>query len=164
MSDAPRAVPPGGRWLPRVAAALALTPVTIVSFLLAKRMGRLADRYGPRLFMGLGQLIAAAGLALLLRLGAHVNYLNDLLPALLVFSLGLSCTVAPLTAAVLSDADESNAEQHGEARGDELPEALRTAEGRRAFFVEARQRLAMDGDGQGGERVALAGALGCRAV
>jgi hypothetical protein len=38
-----------------------------------------------------------------------VNYLTDLLPALLVFSLGLSCTVAPLTAAVLSDAEESNA-------------------------------------------------------
>jgi len=90
-------------------AGLALTPVTIVSFLLAKRMGRLADRYGPRLFMGLGPLIAAVGLALMLRLGAHVDYLNDLLPALLVFSLGLSCTVAPLTAAVLSDADESNA-------------------------------------------------------
>ena len=45
--------------------------------------------------------------------------------------------------------DEAEDEQHGEARGDELPEALRTAEGRRAFFVEARQRLTMDGDGQG---------------
>jgi hypothetical protein len=43
------------------------------------------------------------------RLGAHVNYFTDLLPALLVFSLGLSSTVAPLTAAVLSDAEESNA-------------------------------------------------------
>jgi hypothetical protein len=38
-----------------------------------------------------------------------VNYFTDLLPALVIFSLGLSCTVAPLTAAVLSDADESNA-------------------------------------------------------
>ena len=90
-------------------AGLALTPVTIVSFLLAKRMGRLADHYGPRLFMGLGPLIAAIGLALMLRLEAHVDYLTDLLPALLLFSLGLSCTVAPLTATVLSDADESNA-------------------------------------------------------
>ncbi len=90
-------------------AGLALMPLTIVTFLLAKRMGRLADRYGPRLFMGLGPLIAAVGLALMLRVEAHVNYLTDLLPALLVFSLGLSCTVAPLTAAVLSDAEESNA-------------------------------------------------------
>jgi Na+/melibiose symporter-like transporter len=94
---------------PALTAGLALTPLTIVTFLLAKRMGRLADRYGPRAFMGLGPLIAAAGLVLMLRLGAHVNYLTDLLPGLLVFSVGLSCTVAPLTAAVLSDAEEANA-------------------------------------------------------
>jgi EmrB/QacA subfamily drug resistance transporter len=90
-------------------AGLALTPSTIVMFLLSKRMGRLADRFGPRLFMGLGPLIAAAGLAMMQRLGAHVNYLTDLFPALVVFSLGLASTVAPLTAAVLSDADEGNA-------------------------------------------------------
>lgn len=90
-------------------AGFALMPSTIVLFLLSKRMGRLADRFGPRLFMGLGPLTAAIGLALMLRLGAHVNYFTDLLPALLVFSLGLASTVAPLTAAVLSDADESNA-------------------------------------------------------
>jgi len=92
-----------------LAAGFALMPSTIVMFLLSKRMGRLADRYGPRLFMGLGPLLAAVGLALMLRLGARVNYITDLLPALVVFSLGLSCTVAPLTAAVLSDAEESNA-------------------------------------------------------
>ena len=90
-------------------AGLALMPSTIVMFLLSKRMGRIADRVGPRLFMGLGPLTAAAGLALLLRLHAHLNYFTDLLPALLVFSIGLSATVAPLTATVLSDADESNA-------------------------------------------------------
>ena len=87
----------------------ALLPSTIVMFLLSKRMGRLADRYGPRLFMGLGPLLAAVGLVLMTRLGAHVDYATDLLPALLVFSLGLASTVAPLTATVLSDADDSNA-------------------------------------------------------
>jgi predicted MFS family arabinose efflux permease len=90
-------------------AGFALMPSTIVMFLLSKRMGALADRFGPRLFMGLGPLVSAAGLALMLRLGGHVRYFIDLLPALIVFSLGLASTVAPLTAAVLSDADEGNA-------------------------------------------------------
>jgi MFS family permease len=69
----------------------------------------LADRLGPRLFMGGGPLVAAAGLLLLLRMDATVDYVTELLPALLVFSLGLAATVAPLTAAVLSDADEQHA-------------------------------------------------------
>jgi hypothetical protein len=59
--------------------------------------------------MGAGPLTAAVGIALMLRLGAHVNYFTDLLPALILFSLGLASTVAPLTATVLSDADEANA-------------------------------------------------------
>jgi EmrB/QacA subfamily drug resistance transporter len=84
-------------------------PVTIVMFALSMRFGALADRYGPRFFMGVGPLISAVGLALLLRIDADVDYLTDLLPGLLVFSLGLSMTVAPLTATVLADADESNA-------------------------------------------------------
>ena len=84
-------------------------PVTAVMFLLSTRFGALADRLGPRLFMGGGPLVAAAGLALVTRLDARVDYLTDLLPALLVFGLGLAMTVAPLTSTVLADADEHNA-------------------------------------------------------
>jgi hypothetical protein len=79
-------------------------PVTVVMFILSKRAGRLADRFGPRLFMGVGPLAAAAGLALLLRVGARPGYATGLLPALLLFSAGLACTVAPLTATILADA------------------------------------------------------------
>ena len=59
--------------------------------------------------MGAGPLIAAAGILLFLRLGIETSYVTDLLPALLVFSLGLAMMVAPLTATVLADADESDA-------------------------------------------------------
>jgi EmrB/QacA subfamily drug resistance transporter len=84
-------------------------PVTLMMFALSTRFGALADRYGPRLFMGAGPLVAAAGLTLLIRIDADVNYATDLLPAMLLFGLGLSMTVAPLTATVLADADEHNA-------------------------------------------------------
>jgi EmrB/QacA subfamily drug resistance transporter len=90
-------------------AGSASIPVTIVMFLLSMRFGALADKYGPRFFMGVGPLVAAVGLAWFLRLDADVDYLTDLLPGLLVFALGLSMTVAPLTATVLADADERNA-------------------------------------------------------
>jgi EmrB/QacA subfamily drug resistance transporter len=92
-----------------LAAGSASIPVTLVMFVLAARFGRLADRHGPRLFMGIGPLVCAVGLALMLRLDADVDYWTDLLPALLVFALGLAIVVAPLTATVLSDADENNA-------------------------------------------------------
>jgi EmrB/QacA subfamily drug resistance transporter len=88
---------------------LATLPVTVVMFAVSRRFGALADRYGPRLFMGAGPLIAAAGILLLLRTGINTSYATDVLPAILVFSLGLSMTVAPLTAAVLADADETDA-------------------------------------------------------
>jgi len=84
-------------------------PVTILMFLLSTRFGALADRHGPRFFMGVGPLVAAVGLAWFMRLDANVDYLTDLLPGLLVFGVGLSMTVAPLTATVLADADERNA-------------------------------------------------------
>jgi EmrB/QacA subfamily drug resistance transporter len=90
-------------------AGVATLPTTAVMFLLSKRAGALADRYGPRPFMGFGPLVSAAGLLLMLRVGADADYATELLPALLVFSLGLTATVAPLTATVLADADEKHA-------------------------------------------------------
>jgi predicted MFS family arabinose efflux permease len=88
---------------------LATLPETAVMFALSRRAGALADRFGPRLFMGAGPLLSATGILLLARLGRDVSFLTDLMPALLVFALGLSFTVAPLTATVLADADESDA-------------------------------------------------------
>jgi EmrB/QacA subfamily drug resistance transporter len=88
---------------------LATVPITIVMFVLSRRFGAIGDRYGPRRLMGGGPLVASAGIFLLLRTGIHTDYLTDVLPGLLLFALGLSMTVAPLTATVLADADESDA-------------------------------------------------------
>jgi EmrB/QacA subfamily drug resistance transporter len=88
---------------------LATLPTTIIMFALSRRFGALADRHGPRFFMGAGPLVAAAGILLLVRTGMHVNYVTDLLPALCVFSVGLAMTVSPLTATVLADADQTDA-------------------------------------------------------
>lgn len=88
---------------------LASLPTTIVMFVLSRRFGALADRFGPRVFMGAGPIVAGAGLLLLLRVQVDVNYLTEVLPALLVFSVGLAMTVAPLTAAVLAGVEEGQA-------------------------------------------------------
>ena len=88
---------------------VALLPITVVMFLLSPRVGRLSMRYGPRWFMGIGPFIAAIALLGLVRLSPGFSYARELLPALVLFSVGLSMIVAPLTATVLSDAGESDA-------------------------------------------------------
>lgn len=88
---------------------LTTLPSTVLMFFLASRFGGLADRYGPRFFMGVGPVVAGVGLFLFMRLGVHVDYVSEVLPAVLVFGLGLSMTVAPLTAAILAGVDEHQA-------------------------------------------------------
>jgi EmrB/QacA subfamily drug resistance transporter len=88
---------------------LALLPESLVMFALSSRFGALADRFGPRLFMGGGPVIAGAGLLLLMTMGVRVQYVTEVLPGVLLFSLGLSITVAPLTAAILAGVEESEA-------------------------------------------------------
>jgi EmrB/QacA subfamily drug resistance transporter len=88
---------------------LALLPTTVVMFVLSPRVGRLAMRHGPRWFMGLGPIVAGAGVAGIARLKPGFSYWLELLPPLVVFSVGLSLIVAPLTATVLADAGERDA-------------------------------------------------------
>lgn len=90
-------------------AGLSLLPVTFIMFFLSSRFGALAGKYGPRLFMTAGPLVAAIGFLLLLRVDDTVNYWLDIFPAIIVFGLGLSMTVAPLTAAVLGHIDQKHA-------------------------------------------------------
>ena len=90
-------------------AGISLLPVTIVMFFLSPRTGRLSMQYGPRLFMALGPIVAGVAVVAYTRLPQDVNYWVDILPALLVFALGLSMTVAPLTTTVLADAGPGDA-------------------------------------------------------
>ena len=90
-----------------LAAGASFLPVTALMFALSRRWGALADRYGPRWFMAIGPVVQGIGMLLLLRVGPDADYVTELLPALLVFGLGLSLAVAPLTAAVLAAVDDS---------------------------------------------------------
>lgn len=82
-------------------AGFAFIPVTILMFFLSTYFGGLAGKYGPRLFMSAGPIIAGFGFLLMLFVDDTVNYWTDLLPGVTVFGLGLSITVAPLTTAIL---------------------------------------------------------------
>ncbi len=92
-----------------VAAGLALLPITLLMWALSRRFGALSDRIGPRLPMGLGPIVAGLGMLWLARLDADVNYVTEVLPGVLVFGLGLSATVAPLTNTVLGAVPRHNA-------------------------------------------------------
>ncbi len=90
-------------------AGLAMLPVTVLMLLLAARGGALAPRIGPRGPMTAGPLVCAAAFLLLSRVGAGAAYVRDVLPGVVTLGLGLSLTVAPLTATVLGAVDERRA-------------------------------------------------------
>lgn len=92
-----------------VQAGAALVPITLLMLALSARAGRLSQRIGPRLPLALGPIVAGAGLALLVRVDAGTTYLGAVLPGIIVFGLGLSLTVAPLTSTVLAAVSEEHA-------------------------------------------------------
>ncbi|HSA91937.1 MAG TPA: MFS transporter [Terriglobales bacterium] len=99
---------------PPLRAGTALTPVTLLMLLLSSRAGELAERIGPRRPMTIGPLVMAAGMLLLAHIGQEPSYTTDVLPGTVLFGLGLSATVAPLTATALASA---GAERSGVASG-----------------------------------------------
>jgi EmrB/QacA subfamily drug resistance transporter len=92
-----------------LAAGASLLPLTLLMLGLSARSGALAQRIGPRWLMTVGISGCAIGMALMSRIGLHASYLTDVLPAVVVFGLGLTMTVAPLTATVLASADVRHA-------------------------------------------------------
>jgi MFS family permease len=80
---------------------VAQLPTTLAMILLSAWFGTLAGRYGPRLFMTMGPIVAAVGFLLMLSMDETAYYPTQVLPGQLVFGLGLSIMAAPLTAAIL---------------------------------------------------------------
>jgi len=108
------------------AAGLIAVPGTIVLTLFSSRVGALGARFGPRRFMAAGPLVMAAGILWLVRMPADsaawrlslgdaaswlpsTGYLTDFAPAILLFGVGLTITVAPLTTALMTSVPESRA-------------------------------------------------------
>lgn len=91
---------------PATLAALATLPISILNIVLSTWFGSLAGRFGPRWFMALGPAVCAAGYVLMLTSQIPVNYWTQLMPGIVLFGVGLSATVAPLTAAILGSISE----------------------------------------------------------
>jgi EmrB/QacA subfamily drug resistance transporter len=89
-----------------IEAGLATTPVSVILFALSPRFGKISTSIGPRLPMSIGPIVGGVGLLLMMRVGSDPNYVTEVLPAILVFGLGLSATVAPLTATALNSVPE----------------------------------------------------------
>ncbi|MFG6443718.1 MFS transporter [Microbacterium sp. P06] len=96
-----------GAGLSATLAGLASLPVTVLMILLSSRIGTLAGRFGPRLFMTFGPLLMAVGALLLLSVQEDFDYWLQVLPGILVFGFGLTITVSPLTSAILGAIDTS---------------------------------------------------------
>jgi EmrB/QacA subfamily drug resistance transporter len=108
------------------AAGIAGVPGSLFLVLFSARFGRLAARHGPRLFMSLGPAVMSLGLLWFVRLPADSepwvlgtsgsatllppkSYFVDWLPALIVFGIGLTIMVAPLTTALMTSVSENYA-------------------------------------------------------
>ncbi len=92
-----------------LAAGAAMVPITLLMLVLSPVSGTVGQRVGPRWPMTAGPLVMAAGLLLMRRFGPGVGYAAVVLPAVVVFGLGLVATVAPLTATALGALDEARA-------------------------------------------------------
>ncbi|HEX4671326.1 MAG TPA: DHA2 family efflux MFS transporter permease subunit [Solirubrobacteraceae bacterium] len=92
-----------------VAAGAALLPQTILMLLLSARSGALAQRIGPRIPLTVGPILVAAGMLLMGLIEPGDSYTHSVLPAVIVFSLGITLVASPVTATALAAVDPSHA-------------------------------------------------------
>lgn len=94
-----------GQW-PATLAGIAVLPITLTLMLLSSFFGGLSGKYGPRLFMAVGPIVAGVGHLAMLTVTNEINYWWQILPGVVLIGLGLAITVAPLTAAILGSISE----------------------------------------------------------
>jgi EmrB/QacA subfamily drug resistance transporter len=90
-------------------AGAASLPITALMLFLSTAAGGLAQRVGPRIPLTVGPLVTALGLVLMSRIDPGDSYLSAVFPAVIVFGLGVTLVVAPVTATVMAAADERHA-------------------------------------------------------
>ena len=90
-----------------IKAGMSLLPISVVMLFLAGRMGNLATKYGPRLFMTFGPIVSGLGIFLLIRLQPGNSYISGVFPGMTLFALGLAITVAPLTITVMASVPQT---------------------------------------------------------